>query len=316
MSLDQGDRGSTSGHAVTKPSAGSTSELTTMGFLWRVTVATLVAWLASQVFNQLLMGGRLIPLPPFESVGQGEYLMLLFLSSLLATLAVAYFANLSALRGVALVQAVAIAHFGLNHLLTLVEATVFLPTMTAREVGLSIFSGAAESLILAICVGAALGRLHTDPGYSVVTTTAAPMSWWEWTWKFALCAVAYVFLYIVAGLMILPFVREYYPELVDKPFDPVMLLGLQVRRGIVYAACLVPLIRTARASRTRVALTVAVYTPIVHGVAGLMVPNEHMGPLAWRMAHTVEIGWSNFAFGLLIGFLFSRGISAFPRQTG
>jgi hypothetical protein len=232
---------------------------------------------------------------------------MIFLSSFLVTAAVAFLAQLSSLRGIALIQALAIAHFGLNHLLTMVEATVFLTTMTAREVGLSIFAGAIQSTVLAVCVVAVLGKLAPSIDSRANSGTVEPMSKWEWTWKFATCAIAYVFLYISAGLMILPLVREYYPELAEHPMDPVFMIGLQIRRGIVYVACLVPIIRSFRASRIRIALAIAVFVPLVHGVAGLLVPSEHMGPMAWRIAHMLEIGWSNFVFGLLIGWLFSRG---------
>ena len=88
-----------------------------------------------------------------------EYLLLLFVSRFLITGAVAYPAALSSLRGLALIQTIAVAHFGVHHLLTLVEATVFLPRMSATEVGMGVFSGAIDSAVLAVCVAAALGKL-------------------------------------------------------------------------------------------------------------------------------------------------------------
>ena len=53
----------------------------------------------------------------------------------------------------------------------------------------------------------------------------------------------------------------------------------------------------------RMSLGLAVMIPLVHGVAGLIPPNSFM-PDYVRHAHMLEIGWSNFALGLLIGFLF------------
>ena len=50
--------------------------------------------------------------------------------------------------------------------------------------------------------------------------------------------------------------------------------------------------------------------PLVNGVAALLVPNEQMPAAAWRIAHMIEIGWSDFAFGLLVGYLLSRGVQA------
>ncbi len=283
---------------------------TLLGFLGSVALATLVAWFVSQVLNHVIVGDRLIPQSGVEGVGTAEYFLLTLLSLLLVTAAIAYAATLSSLRGLALVQVIAIAHFGLHHLLSIVEATVFLPQMSASEVGLGVFGGAMQSMILAVSITVALGKMGPANDGDVTATEPEPMPWWEWLWKFALCSVAYLILYIVAGLLILPFVREYYPELDALKIDPVFIFGLQLRRGAVYVACVVPLLRSLQASRRRIALSTAVLVPIVHGVAGLLVPSEHMAATAWRFAHMIEIGWSNFLFGLLIGYLFSRGIKA------
>ena len=72
---------------------------TLTGFLWSVSLATLVAWFVSRVLNHLLVGEQLIPLPAVESVGMAEYLALTLFSSLLVTAAIAYVATLSSLRG-------------------------------------------------------------------------------------------------------------------------------------------------------------------------------------------------------------------------
>ena len=283
---------------------------TLTGFLWRVGLATLVAWFVSQVLNHLLVGERLIPHPAVEGVGTAEYLVLTLFSSLLVTAAIAYVATLSSFRGLALVQILAIAHFGLHHLLSIVEAAVFLPQMSAKEVGLGVFGGAVQSVILAICITLAMGKMSLANSGDLEPSRPEPMPWWEWLWKFALCSITYLVLYIAAGLLILPFVREYYPDLEGLSIDPVFIFGLQLRRGLIYVACVVPLIRSLQASRRKIALAVAMLVPTVHGVAGLLVPTEHMAAAAWRYAHMIEIGWSNFLFGLMIGFLFSRGIKA------
>ena len=264
----------------------STRANTRTGFLWSVGLATLVAWFVSQVLNHLLIGERLIPQPAVAGVGMAEYLVLTLLSSLLVTAAIAYVATLSSLRGLSLVQALAIAHFGLHHLLSIVEAAVFLPQMSATEVGLGVFEGALQSVVLAVCIAVALGKMSSTNIGDVDPTLPESMPWWEWLWKFALCSITYLFLYITAGLLILPFVREYYPNLEGLNIDPVFIFGLQLRRGLIYVACVVPLIRSLQASRTKIALAVAILVPIVHGVAGLLVPTEHMAAAAWRYAHT------------------------------
>lgn len=275
--------------------------------VWRVLVATLVAWVASQVFNHWIIGEPLIPRAAVEGVSQLEFLALTLAASFLVAAAISYPATLSSLHGMALVQVLAIAHFGLNCLLTIVEATVFLTDMSASEVGLGVLSGAIDSVIIAVCITVAVGKMRAESNVTIRASTPIPIPWWEWLWKVIVCSFAYLVLYIAAGLLIFPLVQEYYPELDPEDIDPLFLIGLQLRRGVVYVACVVPLIRSMQASRWRIALTVGVLLPIVHGVAGLIVPSEHMASAAWRYAHMVEIGWSNFVFGLLIGYLFSRG---------
>ena len=295
-------------HENGPPTAAESSRLTTlMSYLWRVVLATLAAWLVSRVLNNAIMGELLVPRPDVEGLTQVEFLLLRFISSLLITAAIAYPALLSSLRGVALVEALAVAHFGLRFLLTFVEAAVFLPQMSLLDAGNYVFGGAIESVALAICIAIALGKTSPTHERDVTAKAAEPMPWWEWLWKFVLCSFAYVTLYIVAGSLIFPFVKEYYPDL---DVNVAFLIGLQLRRGVVYAACLVPLVRSMQASRWKIALATAVLVPVVHGVADLLVPNVHMAATAWRLAHMIEVGWSNFAFGLLIGFLFSRGSQA------
>ncbi len=298
MSVSLG-RKKTSSTAPDSPTAK-----TVTGLLWRVFAAASISWFVSQVLNEVLVGESLVPHPAVEGVGTAEYVLLTLISTLLVTAALAYPAALSSLHGLALVQALAIAHFGLHHLLSIVEAAVFLPQMSASEVGLGIFGGAIQSIVLAVCIVVALGRL--SPTDASAVTKPEPISWQGWLWRFLVCALVYLVLYIAAGLLILPFVREFYPDLDGQTLNPVFICGLQLRRGAVYVACVVPLVRSLQASRLKVALATAVLVPMVHGVAGLLVPSEHMEAAAWRFAHMIEIGWSNFLFGLLIGCLFAR----------
>jgi hypothetical protein len=60
----------------------------------------------------------------------------------------------------------------------------------------------------------------------------------------------------------------------------------------------------------------AVMIPLVHGVSALILPNPFR-PAYGRHAHMIEIGWSTFVLGLLIGFLFwNPSPSARAGQSG
>jgi hypothetical protein len=81
------------------------------------------------------------------------------------------------------------------------------------------------------------------------------------------------------------------------------------------------LLRSMSVTRWQAALAMAVMIPLVHGLAALIPPNPFM-PAYVRHAHMIEIGWSNFALGLLIGFLFwnplpsGRPVSSADRAAG
>ena len=52
-------------------------------------------------------------------------------------------------------------------------------------------------------------------------------------------------------------------------------------------------------------LSIGIALAVLRGVAPLLVPNPDMTTGA-RFAHMLEIGWSNLAYGLVIGFFFGN----------
>jgi cytochrome bd-type quinol oxidase subunit 2 len=124
--------------------------------------------------------------------------------------------------------------------------------------------------------------------------------------RIALAAVAYLLLYLVAGMLIYPKVQDWY-ELQGFEAGP-WILPLALVRGACYALFSLWLVRSMRCTRMQCAFAIAVMFPILAGIAALVIPTGIM-PSHVRAWHALEIGWSNFVFGFLVGWLFWRRIS-------
>jgi hypothetical protein len=113
------------------------------------------------------------------------------------------------------------------------------------------------------------------------------------------CGLVYVLGYLVfGGITYRFFTKSYYP---DAP-ELVRRLGgwfwaMQLGRGVLMAAAVVPLIRSLRMSRVRAAIAVALILWVAGGVAPLLLPNPLMGPTL-RFLFAVEILTENAALGI------------------
>jgi hypothetical protein len=206
----------------------------------------------------------------------------------------------SRLSGRALLGAVFLAVFGLTTVLTEVEAAVFLD-VTPRELltgtlVLTITSAALAWLALALYPRLGTERAGVAHGPNPPTTAS-------WVRRWIGVSLAYLALYIAAGLLILPIIRPWYEAQGTLDANPALVFPLQLARGALFVAFVLPLLRSMSVTRRQAAVAMAVMIPLVHGIAALVPPNPFM-PDYVRHAHMIEIGWSNFVLGLLIGFLF------------
>lgn len=203
-------------------------------------------------------------------------------------------------RGAALFGSVFLAVFGLTTVLTQVEAAVFLD-MTASELAVETLKLTVTAAALSWLAVALYPRLPTAPaGIARGPNPPTPASWVR---RWIAVAFAYVGLYITAGLLILPIIKPWYEAQGTLDPNPALLFPLQIARGALFVAFVIPLLRSMTATRWQASVAMAVMIPLMHGVAALIQPNPFM-PDYVRHAHLVEIGWSNAVLGLLIGFLF------------
>jgi hypothetical protein len=122
-------------------------------------------------------------------------------------------------------------------------------------------------------------------------------------WRLAVLSIAYVVLYFTAGMAVYPYVADFYA---GRALPSVAtLIPIQLCRGLVYSAIGLVIVASTGLRRWPVAFAVAATLAVVGGIAPLMVPNPYM-PAPVRLAHGVEVGVSNFLFGLLSGWLVGR----------
>jgi len=261
----------------------------------RTAIIALALVILGWVLRFLLPGAR----DP-EEMGLAGRFALPFVSALLLGAPLAFPIGRSRLRGMRLYGAVALAVLGLTTVLTQVESAVFL-NMTSQELAIETLRLTIMSLVLAGLATALYAVSDGEPVAARDRPNPATAASWIRRWLGVSCL--YVVLYIAAGLLILPIIRPWYEAqgLLDP--NPAVVFPLQIVRGALFVAFVMPLLRSLSVTRRQASLAMAIMIPLLHGVAVLIPPNPFM-PDYVRHAHMVEIGWSNFVLGLLIGFLF------------
>jgi len=265
-----------------------------------------------------LMGQMVIGFLLFLAFGQvwenqpglSETILPLAACTLLTVLALVFPVQRSSLSGGALFLALFLAVFGLNVFLVQIEAVVFLAMTTGQ-----FWSGAIHAALSALWLSWLMVVLFAHEMPAGSTATDGLFTARNWLNRIALSALCYVVLYLTAGILILPFVEDFY-ETQDMALGA-WFLPLQFVRGTLYVAFVLPLLRSIRAPRWHTALSMAFMFPILAGAAGLLIPNPIM-PESVRYWHMLEIGWSNMVYGFLVGHLFwkaSESANTFARRA-
>jgi hypothetical protein len=114
-----------------------------------------------------------------------------------------------------------------------------------------------------------------------------------WVARVLACDLAYVVVYVSAGMIVWPYVRPFYEHRVMPAMGTI--LSMQVFRGLVFVALLAWLAHEQRGGR-RVTVLLGGLALSVFAASDLLVPNPFMPDFA-RRAHLCEVGTSNFLFG-------------------
>lgn len=123
-------------------------------------------------------------------------------------------------------------------------------------------------------------------------------------WRFALCCACYVFLYYLAGMIIFPFVRDYYATQHLPGTGQIVAMQFFVRGPMFILVCLT-LLRMFRLPHLSGAVAVGLAFTLISGVAALIMPNG-IFPETVRWAHFCEVTSSNFVFGFIVGWVWGH----------
>jgi len=135
----------------------------------------------------------------------------------------------------------------------------------------------------------------------------------ERAWKFVISDLSYSFLYIGAGTIIFPYVKDFYATQHIPPMTTILALQLLVRGPVFVVLCLA-LVRMLGLPRVGGALAVGAAFTILSAWP-LLVPNPYF-PDAVRWVHLCEVTSSNFVFGAIVAWLWGQGtLSATARSA-
>jgi hypothetical protein len=129
--------------------------------------------------------------------------------------------------------------------------------------------------------------------------------------RFVLADLAYPVLYFVAGMIVFPFIRDFYTTQTLPPAGQLFALQLLVR-GPIYVGVCILMTRMFGLSRMAGAVAVGAALVTLNGIAPLIIPSG-VFPDHVRWAHLIEIASSNLVFGFFVAWLWGPA-SGFPRR--
>ena len=142
---------------------------------------------------------------------------------------------------------------------------------------------------------------------STATTHFAPTrgkSFGGLAWRFLLSDFVYLFLYFGAGVVIWPYVKDFYSTQIVPSAGTIVSLQLVFRGPVFVIICLL-MVRMIGFPRWKGALSVGLAFTVLSGVAPLLMPNPYF-PDAVRWVHFGEVVTSNFVFGVTVGLIWGK----------
>jgi hypothetical protein len=264
-------------------------------------VKTVVLWavlMAGMVAGGLLLFQGAPPIPADGPLDAGQAMLVVNAG---VALILAWLAERMRLRGLSLGITIGVALFGIETVMSLIEAVVFNNDLKMSMD--SVWKGALSNLLRDVLVGAAIAFMWR--GQSV---EAAPVLR-GFAWKFPVIAVLYVVCYFVAGAFIAwqsAEVRAFYANIGDISLP--YLLTVQFVRGLMWAGIVLLLVHALRGSLWEKALLSGLAVSVLMDLQ-LLYPNPVM-PWPVRSVHMVEVGVSNFVFGVLAVAILLSGAKA------
>jgi hypothetical protein len=132
-------------------------------------------------------------------------------------------------------------------------------------------------------------------------------------WRFVVSDCIYLLLYYTAGMIIFPYVRDFYATQTLPGPGTIVALQLLLRGPLFVLLCLL-LVRMVGLSGWQGALAVGITFTILSGVVPLLIPNPYF-PDYVRWVHMAEVTSSNFVFGAAVSLIWGKpGAAVVPKQ--
>jgi len=215
-------------------------------------------------------------------------------SNAVASVTLTFLALRSSWRGLRLALALSAIYYGIQTV-NAIEGVVFLK-VTWTILVFPLVSGA-------IMVPLWMLIFHRPNGGTPCKGALPLRSFGGWLWCFLACDFSYLVLYLVAGMIVFPFVRDFYTTQHMPSLGWLVALQLLLRGPLFVGLCVL-LTRMLCLPRMAGALAVGVVFALLSGVVSLMVPNPFM-PDAVRWAHFCEVTASNGFFGAITAWVCS-----------
>lgn len=184
----------------------------------------------------------------------------------------------------------------------LLEGTAFLRSPTPFEFG-RIFLYTFLSAILIVPVWMLLFGRRAPEAHEHYHPIEAK-SRGERVWKFVLSDFCYLVLYYGTGMIIFPYVKDFYATQHLPSAATIVALQLLVRGPVFVVVCLA-LTRMLGLPRLTGAFAVGAVFTLLSGVAPLLMPNPFF-PDAVRWVHFCEVTSENFVFGAIVAWLWGQ----------
>jgi hypothetical protein len=223
------------------------------------------------------------------------------LSNFTVVLVLSYPVLRSSSTGIRLALSVFLLYFGVSYFNTFIEGVFFQLDIPSGEVMRLVLSGFLVALLFSPVFVMLMGRMSV-PG-SGERLPYVERSLAGWIWRLAVADITYFVLYIIAGMIVFPYVREFYATKALPGIGQIFLM--QVFRGLVFLGVSLPLTRAMTTPTLHKALSIGLAFSVLGGISLLILPNPYM-PENIRMAHLVEVGISNFIFGVLAVYILDQ----------
>ena len=221
-------------------------------------------------------------------------------SAFLIVILLGFYVSNSCLRGLRLVLSVFFIYYIIGHLNLLVEGYIFNVTdraETTKEMFQGLFTVAIFAPLFVLFLNKWEGSSESllFKGRSV----------FSWIWRSVLGIFIYLMFYIVAGMIL----QATYPALMSfyegkLPAPDVMILT-QFQRGLLFVLVAILMLRTLKLPQFKKAMLIGLVFSIIGGIAPLIPPSEFMPPNI-RLVHGIEVGISNFLYGMALAYLLGQ----------